>query len=88
MTNFRCFPFLAALALLCASAASLRAAEEIKVPFNFRWGDGSQLVDRCRLVRGQLRVDGRPCGDGSFRHRRGSYLRRPTTKHEKCHESR
>jgi len=31
-------------AALLAAAGALRAAEEIKVPFNFRWGDSSQLV--------------------------------------------
>jgi len=31
-------------AALLATAGALRAAEEIKVPFNFRWGDSSQLV--------------------------------------------
>jgi hypothetical protein len=36
-------PFLL-LALLCACASPARAAEEIRVPFNFRWGDSAQLV--------------------------------------------
>lgn len=31
--------------LLLLLAAPLRAAEEIKVPFNFRWGDSPQLVE-------------------------------------------
>jgi hypothetical protein len=39
----RHLPFVFLVALLVAAGA-LRAAEEIKVPFNFRWGDSSQLV--------------------------------------------
>lgn len=34
---------------------SVRAAEEIKVPFNFRWGDGAQLVENT-IERAQARV--------------------------------
>jgi hypothetical protein len=30
--------------LMCICASAARAAEEIRVPFNFRWGDSSQLV--------------------------------------------
>jgi hypothetical protein len=33
-----------ALLIGCAIMATGQAAEEIKVPFNFRWGDASQLV--------------------------------------------
>jgi hypothetical protein len=43
-TLFRNWPALLSLLLLLL-AAPLRAAEEIKVPFNFRWGDSPQLVE-------------------------------------------
>lgn len=32
------------IALLCVAAGTAGATEEIRVPFNFRWGDSSQLV--------------------------------------------
>ncbi len=32
------------IALFCAGLGSAGAAEEIRVPFNFRWGDATQLV--------------------------------------------
>ncbi len=33
------------LAVLLMVAAGARAAEDIRVPFNFRWGDSAQLVE-------------------------------------------
>ncbi|MDD5198879.1 MAG: hypothetical protein PHC88_03680 [Terrimicrobiaceae bacterium] len=50
-------------ALLCMVAASSRAAEEIKVPFNFRWGDASQLVEDT-IERAQARVVDRKVVNG------------------------
>lgn len=43
-TLSRNWPALLSLLLLLL-AGPLRAAEEIKVPFNFRWGDSPQLVE-------------------------------------------
>jgi hypothetical protein len=43
-TLSRNWPALLSLLLLLL-ASPLRAAEEIKVPFNFRWGDSPQLVE-------------------------------------------
>ncbi len=40
----RCFSILLVLCALIGPAHSARAGEEIRVPFNFRWGDSSQLV--------------------------------------------
>jgi hypothetical protein len=39
----------------CALAAAARAAEEIRVPFNFRWGDSSELVEDT-IVRAKAHV--------------------------------
>ncbi len=63
MTTFRHFLFFAALGLLLVPSSFLQAAEEIKVPFNFRWGDGSQLVENT-IERAQARVVDRKMVDG------------------------
>lgn len=50
-------------AALLAAGGALRAAEEIKVPFNFRWGDSSQLVENT-IDRAQARVVNRQMVNG------------------------
>lgn len=56
------FLLLAACAALGASP-SARAAEEIRVPFNFRWGDAAQLVEDT-IQRAKARVVDRPTING------------------------
>ncbi len=63
MTHFRFPAFFAALVAIAAMAAAARAAEEIKVPFNFRWGDSSQLVENT-IKRAQARVVDRKVVNG------------------------
>jgi hypothetical protein len=41
--------------LACALVGAARAAEEIRVPFNFRWGDSSELVEDT-IVRAKAHV--------------------------------
>jgi hypothetical protein len=63
MTNTRVSILFAVLGLLVAFIAPGRAAEEIKVPFNFRWGDSAQLVENT-IKRAQARVVDRKTVNG------------------------
>lgn len=49
--------------LLCAMALAARAAEEIRVPFNFRWGDSAELVEDT-IVRAKAHVESRDTVNG------------------------
>jgi hypothetical protein len=59
MTIRRFLPVL----LLCVLACAARAAEEIRVPFNFRWGDSSELVEDT-IVRAKAHVADRQTVSG------------------------
>jgi len=52
-----------ALLFLLLSPAVLRAADEIKVPFNFRWGDSATLVEET-VVKTQASVVDRRTANG------------------------
>jgi hypothetical protein len=54
---------LAGVLFCVVPAGSLRAAEEIRVPFNFRWGDASQLVENT-IERAQAKVTERKTVNG------------------------
>jgi hypothetical protein len=49
--------------LLCVLACAARAAEEIRVPFNFRWGDSAELVEDT-IVRAKAHVASRATVNG------------------------
>jgi len=45
MTHVRLFSLFLVVCALMSAPRMLLASEEIRVPFNFRWGDSSQLVE-------------------------------------------
>ncbi|MGH8047258.1 MAG: hypothetical protein ACREKL_08425, partial [Chthoniobacterales bacterium] len=49
--------------LACALVCAVRAGEEIRVPFNFRWGDSAELVEDT-IVRAKAHVADRQTVNG------------------------